>query len=283
MISLFLAIALVIVLVPFSVHGGASPANGDSGRVRVSGSTTLLSLIQEASVRFNEANPDVRVDVQGGGSSAGITQLRSGIVDIANSSRDLGENELSEGFVGHNIAFDIIQVVVNPANPVSNLSPEQLRRIYTGEIRNWRAVGGRNEEIVLIVRDHASGTREVFDEEGLGSTADKPVISFASAIEGTSNGFVQEVVRTTPNAIGYLSFGFSKKGSGVKTLKIDGVEPSIKNALSGDYGVARWLYMFTKGEATGPTADFIDFVASEAFQQDVLSQEYVTIGEAEGR
>lgn len=78
-------------------------------------------------------------------------------------------------------------------------------------------------------------------------------------------------------------FRLQQERFGVKTLKIDGVEPSIKNALSGDYGVARWLYMFTKGEATGPTADFIDFVASEAFQQEVVSQEYVTIGEAEGR
>lgn len=269
-------LAIVVLLVCGGCGGKTSAVKGEySGRVKVSGSTTLLALVQEAAVRFNESNPGARVDVQGGGSSAGLTQLQDGIVDIANSSRELAGSEVEAGLVDHKIAFDIIVVIVNPENTVRELTGKQVKNIFTGKIRNWKELGGADKEIEVIVRDQASGTRELFDEKALGSTKEKPVDSYASAIEGTSNGFVQQVVAGTPSAIGYLSYGFIDKS--VRAVSIDGIEPSVENAVDGKYKLGRWLHMFTKGKATGAARGFIEYVMSPGFQRDVVSREYVEV------
>ena len=255
--------------------GQTRGASGVSGRVRVSGSTTLLALIQEASIEFMDANSRARVDVQGGGSSAGITQLQTGVVDIANSSRELKGNETRSGLVDHRIAFDIIAIIVNPSNPLQNLTGAQVRAIFTGKVRNWKALGGPDKAIVVVVRDQASGTREVFDQKALGSTTEHPVESEPSAIEGASNGFVQETVATTENSIGYVSYGFVDRS--VKAIKVDGVSPGVTSALSGQYPMARWLHMFTKGQPAGATKAFIDFVLSPKFQAKVVAREYIEV------
>jgi phosphate transport system substrate-binding protein len=255
---------------------GKQVTNGTyTGRVRVSGSTTLLSLIQEASVQFMDRNPRSRVDVQGGGSSAGVTQLQSHIVNIADSSRELQGNELAMGFVDHKIAFDIIAIIVNPKNPVRNLNSAQIKAIFTGKVNNWKTLGGFDKGIVVVVRDQASGTREVFDQKALGSTKEHPVESKPSAIEGTSNGYVQETVATTDNAIGYVSYGFVDKT--VRAIRVNNVSPVVRSALDGSYPMARWLHMFTKGEPTGATKGFIDFVLSPTFQRKVVAQEYIEV------
>ena len=119
-----------------------------------------------------DRNPRSRVDVQGGGSSAGITQLQSHIVNIADSSRELQGNELAMGFVDHKIAFDIIAIIVNPKNPVRNLNSAQIKAIFTGKVNNWKTLGGFDKEIVVVVRDQASGTREVFDQKAACLLAD---------------------------------------------------------------------------------------------------------------
>ncbi|MBN2167644.1 MAG: phosphate ABC transporter substrate-binding protein [Actinobacteria bacterium] len=272
-----LILSLVIIL--SACAGCGKPAKMEkgeySGRVRVSGSTTLLSLIQEAAVQFNEKNPGARVDVQGGGSSAGLTQLQEKIVDIANSSRELSGSELEADLTDHKIAFDIIAIIVNPENPLKNLTGGQLKGIFTGKIRNWKELGGEDRQIVVVVRDQASGTREMFDEKALGSTKEKPVESFPSAIEGTSNGFVRQVVATTPNAIGYVSYGFIDKS--VKAVSLEGTQPTVENAINGKYGMGRWLHMFTRGEVDGAARGFIEFVMSREFQREVVSQEYIEI------
>jgi phosphate transport system substrate-binding protein len=253
----------------------ARGASGFSGRVRVSGSTTLLALIQEASIEFMEANPRARVDVQGGGSSVGITQLKSGVVDIADSSRELKGEENGWGMVDHKVAFDIIAIIVNPKLNVRNLTSAQVKAIFTGKVRNWKAVGGPDKEIVVVVRDQASGTREVFDQKALGSTKENPVASEPSAIESPSNGYVQEIIATTSNAIGYLSYGFVNKT--VKAVSVNGVLPEVSTATDGRYPMARWLHMFTKGPASGAVQGFIDFVLSPEFQRKVVSLEYIEV------
>lgn len=260
------------------IPAGCGTAKGTgtySGRVRVSGSTTLLSLIQEASIEFMDVNPRARVDVQGGGSSAGITQLKSGIVQIANSSRELKGDEAGGGLVDHKIAFDIIAVIVNPSVLIRNLTSAQVKAIFTGKVQNWKPLGGPDKEIVVVVRDLASGTREVFDEKALGSTKDHPVESEPSAIEGSSNGFVQETVATTKYSIGYLSYGFVDKS--VRAVKVNNVSPRVKDAISGRYPMARWLHMFTRGQPTGAVKGFIDFVLSPEFQRKVVRQEYIEV------
>ncbi len=269
------AVVLSITTLFAGCGGQTRGASGFSGRVRVSGSTTLLALIQEASIEFMEANPRARVDVQGGGSSVGVTQLKSGVVNIADSSRELKGEENGWGMVDHKVAFDIIAIIVNPSLNIRNLTSAQVKAVFTGEVRNWKAVGGPDKEIVVVVRDQASGTREVFDQKALGSTKEHPVGSEPTAIECPSNGMVQEIVATTSNAIGYLSYGFVNKT--VRAVSVNGVLPEVSSATDGRYPMARWLHMFTKGQASGAVKGFIDFVLSPEFQSKVVSQEYIEV------
>ncbi len=141
--------------------------------------------------------------VQGGGSSVGVAQLKQGIVSIACTSRELKPGEDDGTFVDFKIALDIIAIVVHPGNPVDDLSKDQVRGIFTGAVTNWSEVGGEDKPIVVVVRDQASGTRQMFDEKALGK---QPCID--SAIECNSNGIVRETVGATPNAVGYVSYGY---------------------------------------------------------------------------
>jgi phosphate transport system substrate-binding protein len=243
------------------------------GQVKIAGSTTVLPLAQEAATEFMSANPKTDVEVQGGGSSAGITQLKQKVIDIANSSRDLQPGENTGTFVDHKIAFDIIAIIVNPSNNIRNLTKAQARAVFSGAVTNWKQLGGPDKEIVVVVRDQASGTREVFDQRVLGGTAEKPVPSVASAIESSSNGVVREIVASTPSAIGYVSYGYIN--STVRAVDLDRISPDIPNAASGRYPLARYLHMFTSGAAEGPVKAYIDFVLSDKFQDEVVKQEYV--------
>ena len=277
---MMLALCVTTVLSFTTVFAGCGSqtgaASGFSGRVRVSGSTTLLALIQEASIEFMDANPAARVDVLGGGSSVGITQLKSGVVNIANSYRELKGEENGWGLVDHKVAFDIIAIIVNTSMRIRNLTGEQVKSIFTGRVKNWKALGGPDKEIVVVVRDQASGTREMFDQKALGSTKEHPVESEPTAIECSSNGMVQEIVATTRNAIGYLSYGFVNNT--VRAVKVNGVPPDVGNATSGRYPMARWLHMFTRWLPGGLVKGFIDFVLSPEFQRKVVSREYVEVG-----
>ena len=269
-VCLMLAAALLL-----TSAGCASPrVSKFTGSVKGSGSTTVLPIAQEAAVEFADANPAVRVDVQGGGSSVGITQLIQGVVDIGNSSRELNPEE-AKGLVDFKIAFDIIAIVVNPRMNITNLSDAQVRGIFTGKIVNWNQVGGPDKEIVVVIRDQASGTREVFDKKALGATNEKQVESARSGIESSSNGVVREIVATTENAIGYISFGYVNKR--IKAISFNGVMPTVNNAVTGKYNLARYLHMFTKGEPKGAVRGYIDFVLSNKFQDDIVSREYVKI------
>jgi phosphate transport system substrate-binding protein len=255
---------------------GNRKPSGFKGNVKVSGSTTVLPISQEAASEFSDENPAARVDVQGGGSSVGITQLIQGVVQIGNSSRELNPDE-AKGLVDHKIAFDMIAIVVNPKMPVSNLSDAQVKAIFTGRTTNWKQVGGPDQEIVAVVRDQASGTREVFDKKALGATNETPVESVASAIESSSNGVVREIVATTDNAIGYISFGYVNKR--LKAVAFNDVMPTVPDAVTGKYPMARYLHMFTKGEPEGAVKGYIDFVLSKKFQDAVVAREYIKISD----
>jgi phosphate transport system substrate-binding protein len=268
--------ALSLLLAPAGC-GSSTPVDRQAarGRIKASGSTTLLPIAQEAAVQYTDANKGVRVDVQGGGSSVGITQIGGGIVDVANSSRDLNTEELKYGLVDHKVAFDVIALVVNPKMQVKDLSDAQIKGIYFGNIRNWKQVGGPDKEIVVVVRDQASGTREMFDKKALGASETNVVECTPTAIECSSNGVVREIVASTPNAIGYISFGYIDKR--IKSVSFNGVAPTVLNAASRLYPLARYLHMFTKGEAEGVVKGYIDFVLSDRFQAEIVAREYVKI------
>lgn len=175
-------VSMVVLLLPFLL---VSCSVWGTGVVRISGSTTLLPLVQEAADRYMDLHGNRTVLVQGGGSSVGIAQVKEEIVDIANCSRDLKPEEDDGRLVDHPIALDIIAIVTHPEVAVSNLSPQQVKDIFTGKVTNWREVGGADAPILVVVRDRASGTREMFDKEALGN---EEVVG--TAIESNSNGIL---------------------------------------------------------------------------------------------
>ncbi len=261
-------IALLILLSISLSSCGNKQEEKYSGTVKLSGSTTVLPLALEAANRFMDRYSSVTVEVQGGGSSVGITQVKEGVVNIGNSSRELKKEEDDGSLVDHKIALDVVVVVVHPDIPVTDLTKEQVKDIFTGKITNWKEVGGPDTTIAVVVRDKASGTREMFDEHALEKKE-----SVKNAIECNSNGLVRETVSSTKNSIGYISLGYLN--SSIKAIKYNGVEANLETARNQTYSLTRYLHMFTKGEPTGAVKGFIDYVLSEEFQQEVVSKEYV--------
>ena len=263
---------LILVLAAALAMAGCG-GSGLSGTLTLSGSTTLQPIAQEAADQFMKDNTSANVTVQGGGSSVGITQVSEGSVNIGDSSRELKDEEKNLGLVDHKVAFDVIVVIANPGVSVSNLTTDQVKGIFTGSITNWSQVGGTDGTITVVTRDSASGTREMFDEKALGSTKDKPVSLVSGAIEANSNGVMRQKVASTKGAIGYISYGYLDKS--VKPLQFNGVTGNLQTGLDKTYPLSRYLHMFTKGEATGLTKAYIDFVLSPDFQNTTVSKEYI--------
>lgn len=265
-------LGLTLVLVTALALAGCG-GSGLSGTVTLSGSTTVQPIAQEAADLFMEKNPSANVTVQGGGSSVGITQVSEGTVNIGDSSRELKDTEQNLGLVDHKVAFDVIVLIVNSGVSVSNLTTDQVKGIFTGSITNWSQVGGPDGTITVVTRDSASGTREMFDEKALGSTKDKPVKLVDGAIEANSSGIMRQKVASTKGAIGYISYGYLDKS--VKPVQFNGVAGNLQTGLDKTYPLSRYLHMFTKGEATGLTKAYIDFVLSQDFQNTTVSKEYI--------
>ena len=265
-----LLLAALLTVVGLAGCGNSSTTSDQNltGKVSLSGSTTVLPPASEAASQFMDIHPGVQVSVQGGGSSVGITQLSQGLVDIGMSSRELKSEGQNQGFLDHKIALDVIVVVANPGMTVDDLTKDQVKGIFTGQLTNWKDVGGADAPITVVVRDKASGTREMFDEKALDSQD-----STTAAIEANSNGIVRQTVASTRNAIGYISLGYLD--GTVKALKYNSVEGSKDTALAKTYPLSRFLHMFTKGEPQGVVGVFIDFVLSERFQNDVVAREYI--------
>lgn len=264
--------SLILVLATALVVAGCG-GSGLSGTVTLSGSTTLQPIAQEAADQFMKDNTSANVTVQGGGSSVGSTQVSEGTVNVGDSSRELKDEEKNLGLVDHKVAFDVIVLIANPGVSVSNLTTDQVKGIFTGSITNWSQVGGTDGTITVVTRDSASGTREMFDEKALGSTKDKPVSLVSGAIEANSNGVMRQKVASTKGAIGYISYGYLDKS--VKPLQFNGVTGNLQTGLDKTYALSRYLHMFTKGEATGLTKAYIDFVLSPDFQNTTVSKEYI--------
>lgn len=235
----------------------------------VTGSTTLLPIAEQAAEQFEEANTGTNVLVSGLGSSAGIEAVSAGTSHIGTASRDLKGDEMGLGLVDTPVAYDGIAVIVNPANPVDDLTTDELRAIFAGEITNWNQVGGNDRPINLVNRDEASGTREAFSKIVM-----KDIAEFdrkATVLPGT--GQVRDVVARSKGAIGYISVGFVEPrftNTRVKALSVDGVEPSEATVATREYPIARVLHFFTKGEPDGLSKRYIDYVLSSTVQDGVV-------------
>lgn len=217
----------------------------------------------------------VSVLVSGLGSSAGIEAVSNDTADIATSSRGLNTQELELGLTTIPIAHDGIAVIVNPENPVQNLSVEQLRAIYAGQITNWSEVGGEDLAIQLVNRDEASGTREAFKSIIMdGESFDRR----AAVLSGT--GQVRDVVSRTRGAIGYISMGFVESKyaeTQVRAINVNHVEPSEKTVASGGYPISRDLYFFTKGEPSAEAQGYIEYVLSDEMDEQIREAGFIPV------
>ena len=240
---------------PESVESTAPEAKL-SGSVSTDGSTSMQKVIGALGEAFTEANPDVNFTYNPTGSGSGITAVSEGRCDIGLSSRNLKDEEAAKGLKATVLALDGIAVIVNPENPVSELSLEQIAKIYTGEITNWSELGGNDAEIVVIGREAGSGTRDGF--ESITKTADACVYRQ----ELTSTGDVITTVAQNPDAIGYASL--ASIGDTVKALVVEGVAPSEETVKDGSYLVQRPFVLVTReGEELSEAAQaFFDYITS---------------------
>lgn len=236
-----------------------------SGSITMAGSTSMEKLANAVAEAFMEKYPNVTVNAEFTGSSAGIESLLSGSVDIGNSSRALEDSEKQAGAVENIVAIDGIAVVVNPDTKVENLTKEQLSQIYTGEITDWADVDGDSAPIVVIGREAGSGTRGAFEE--LLDVADK--CAYASELDST--GAVMAKVASTPGSIGYVSLDVLDDT--VKALKLEGVEPTPENIKAGNYFLSRPFVMATKGEISeqSETVQALFDYLSSAEGKDLIS------------
>lgn len=210
-----------------------------SGSISLSGSTSMEKVCEALAETFMEEYKDTTVTVEYTGSGAGIESVINGMCDIGNSSRNLKDSEKEKGVVENIIAIDGIAVIVNPASEVENLTKDELIKIYTGEIKNWKELGGKDENIVVLGREAGSGTRSAFEE--LLKIQDLCV--YAGEIDST--GGVKAKVASTEGTIGYVSLDVVDDT--VKALKLDGVEATEANIKEGSYLLSRPFVMATKG------------------------------------
>ncbi|GJQ52949.1 MAG: phosphate ABC transporter substrate-binding protein [Anaerolineaceae bacterium] len=252
------------------------------------GSDTLVNLALAWAERYQEKHADVRISVTGGGSGTGIAALINNTVDIANMSREIKPEELAEARakgvnpIEYVIARDAIAVIVNPENPVSNLTLQQLSDIYSGKINNWSEVGGEDRPIVRLSRETNSGTHIYFLETvlRLGREGDATLFSTDTLLLPSSEGIILET-RQNPNAIGYDGLGYVPND--LKMVAIaEGpnssyVLPSIATVNDGSYPIARDLYLYSNGEPTGALADYLAWILSEEAQRIVAELGFVPV------
>jgi len=252
------------------------------------GSDTIVNLALAWAERYQTVRPEVRISVTGGGSGTGITSLINGTVDIANASRAIKSEEISAAEangiepVEHVIARDAIAVIVNPENPVSNLTLDQISQIYRGDISNWQEVGGEDRPIVRLSRETNSGTHVYFLEAvvRLGNKNDKALFSPLTLLLPSSEGIISEV-RDNPNAIGYDGLGYVTPD--VKVIGISSglgkpyVKPSVETVNDKSYPIARDLYMYSKKGADQTILDYLQWILTPEAQQIVLNLGFVPI------
>lgn len=276
-VTFVLAAVVIVASVCMAGCGAGSGSSGDS--VVIAGSTSVQPLSESMAEVYMENNPDVTIEVQGGGSGQGIKSIEEGIADIGSLSRDVKDEEkdaVGEEFV---IAKDGVAVVVNSDVNVEDLTMEQIRAIYTGEITNWSEVGGADAEITVVTREEGSGTRGAFTEltgvlteDAEGNEVDNTT---KNALVQPSTGAVKETVSTTPNSIGYVSLG--ALDDTVKAVKVEGVEASIDTVLSGEYKIQRPFVYVVGSEMTDAAKAFIDFALSAEGQAIVEENGFVPV------
>jgi phosphate transport system substrate-binding protein len=231
--------------------------------ITIAGSTSVMPFTEKLAEHFMLDHPNFVIDVQGGGSTAGIQAVTNNTVNIGMSSRELKDKEKSLNTI--TICHDGISIILHPQNQVNGLTLEQVRDIYAGIITNWKELGWIDRKIDAVTREEGSGTRSAFED----LVMKKKEIDDGIMVQD-SNGSVKEVVATDPYAMGYISLGLLDEK--VKPVAIDGVAPSIKSIKTGRYKIVRPFLYITNGELDTYAKQFVDFILSRD-GQTILKKE----------
>ena len=291
MVVSFIAIAMLMFV-------GCKKQEGEVKKtvISVKGSDTMVNLAQKWAEIYMQKNPNVSIQVTGGGSGTGVASLLNGTTDLANSSRELKESELETAKqkgvtpVIYNVALDGIAVIVHPENKIDNLTVKQVSDIFAGKITNWKQPGGSDMPITLYGRENSSGTYEFFKDHVLGKDVSGKQVDYSPAtqvLQGTAA--LGEAVARDIKGIGYGGVGYFALRKDVKILHIkkDDSSPAISPAengvvnyhviWNGDYPISRYLYCFTNGEAKDELKNYMDFIISPEGQKLVESMEYIPL------
>jgi phosphate transport system substrate-binding protein len=277
----------LLIVIGFTLMYSAVLAK-DGNSIQIKGSDTMVNLGQSWAEKYMEKNPNDFIAVTGGGSGTGLSSLISNTCDIAMSSRNIKEKEISlakqKGVTPFEIkvALDGLAVVVNPKNPADKLTLSQLADIFTGKITNWKELGGQDQKIVILSREVNSGTHVYFKEHVLRKNDPNSKEEFApSALMLPSSQAIADEVAANSAAIGYYGMGYiSKKQKPVavaKDIKSEFIEPTIENVISGKYPISRPLFFYTNAEPQGLLKKFIDFTLSKEGQEIVIQTDFVPV------
>ncbi|MFD1472887.1 phosphate ABC transporter substrate-binding protein PstS family protein [Companilactobacillus mishanensis] len=267
-------VALFVLL--FSAVFVLTGCKGSNGQETITavGSSAAQPLVELAGEEFTKDNPNQYVNVQGGGTGTGLSQIQQGAVNIGNS--DLYAEQKSDidssKLVDHRICAVGMVPITNKDVKVDSLTIKQLRQIFSGEITNWKQVGGQDLGITIINRADGSGTRSSFENDVMNGTP------FARSQEQDSSGMVRQIVDNTAGSISYLAMPYLNDS--VKTLEVDHIAPTIKNIETNKWKIWSYEHLYTNGKATGMTKDFLNYIMTDHVQKNVVQKlRYVPIND----
>ncbi|MEW6378279.1 MAG: phosphate ABC transporter substrate-binding protein [bacterium] len=271
LIALSMTICLIIGAGMSLQAGELDSFRDEKGTLKIAGGTAHIPVMQEAAKKIMEVNPDIQITIAGGGSGVGIKQVGEGLVQIGNSGRKPTDEEITRyNLTIFQWAIDGVGIINHPDNKVKKLTKAQVIDIFSGKIDNWKLLGGADKGINVYTRDEASGTREVFWEKALDKGAITPKANFVA-----SNGAMKSAIAKDPYGIGYVSVGHIDET--VAPVAFDGVLPTLDNVKQGKYTVSRGLYSNTKGQPSGLTKKFIDYLFTPEGQKIVESNGFIPV------